>query len=93
MSRWSGLSPAEAGVTLFEELEMNKTIPDAVLAAEESAPCDGVLVAGTGCAALVTAVNELEDADALALSVCPLSLTVCRGYDVDKLRVSKNRDE
>ena len=74
---------------------MNKTIPDAVLAAGESAPCDGVgtLVAGTGCMASATAGSELEDADALALSVCPLSLTVCRGYDVDKLRVSKNRDE
>ena len=79
---------------VFLKIEMNKTIPDAVLAAGESAPCDGVgtLVAGTGCTASVTAGSELEDADALALSVCPLSLTVCRVYDVDKLRVSKTRD-
>ena len=62
---------------------MNKRLPRTV----------GTLVAGTCCAASVTAVNELEDADALALSVCTLSTTVCRGYGVYKLRVSKSRDE
>ena len=80
---------------VFLKIEMNKRLPGTVFAAGEPAPCDGVgiSVCVSGCTASVTAVNELEDADALALSVCPLSTTVCRGYDVDKLRVSKNRDE
>ena len=45
---------------VFLKMEMNKTIPDAVLAAGEAAPCDGVgiSVCVSGCTASATAGSE-----------------------------------